>query len=251
MASRYFAQQRRIIARQVYSGLLAPPADFVIPSGSLVTRAFILNHNNINVESNIVIRNVGLFCNFADGLVFSMASVEPTAFQLKAYAYGPKGTNKTGTLSIVAGSTAVVGVGTQFDTDPDIAADGTFALDGSNAFIYRISSISDDTNLVLKEYPIASFSGQNFGLCTQLGGTKTLEFGTEIGVLNEMIPFDEVVSLPSFVPYGSDIQFIVLEIIFDNEDPDWTFLTKSISTDFSGDGATFYAMMDIELTGIA
>lgn len=247
MPNEYFSQERQIVARGHYSAVLAPPADVVIPAGDMATRAFIINHNNINRDSNIIIKRLGLFCNFADGLVIKNPATEPHSFRLLSYAYGPKGSNEPGTVSISPGSTTVTGVGTSFTA---LAAGDAFAVDGSDAFIYRIDSITNDTTLILKDIPIAEFTAENFGVCPLLG-SRTIESGTEIDVLNEMIPLDEVIVLPTFVSYTDTVQFVVIEIEFGDEGVPWSFLTKSIAADFAGDSAVFNTHMDVQLTGVA
>lgn len=70
--------------------------------------------------SNLILRRIGLFCNFADGLIFRTPYANPV-ITITAVPYSVSATPFTGTVNVLATSKSVDGVGTQFITEGLVA----------------------------------------------------------------------------------------------------------------------------------
>jgi len=247
MANKYFSVERRFFATNVYSAAIAPPADFDIAAGAWNNRLFSINNREINPNGAILVNRLGLYSNFADGLVqkehFDRIWVSLTA---RAYTYLPL-TQLTGTVSVTAGTNALVAAGdgaftTELAANDVITTGGPLGISGK--FLYRVASVTDDDNVVLKDYVEQTSAPTTWVKLTSLGSEAFRQI--EIRNLNEMSPVDQFLSPSLYAATG--VYYISLEIDFLAVVTSLTYMTKSINASYSGDTCFFDAYADIEYT---
>ena len=247
MSNKYFSTERRVWAKGVYAANITPPNDFTIASGAFLSPIVSIDQQALNPNSNIVINKVGLYSNFADGLVWKTVG-QRLWLGITARVYTIDTNFLTGMFAITAGSKAVTGVETAFNTE---LADGDVFTNGGasgllGTFVYRVNGNPPDAaNLTLHDWPEQSLTMMNMRKLVPLGSDAFRRI--EITTLNEMIDLDEFMKPSAFVAAGSVPRYVTLEMSFLNS-AGLTFLTKSINTAFSGDSCFFDTALDIEFT---
>jgi len=248
MPNKYASVERRVIAMSVHRSVINPPNDYDIAVGSFSNRLFTINQQVVNPQTNFIIRRAGLFCNFADGLVWgdggSALNSTPLFARIVSRSYTVD-TLLTGTLTRTVNSLAFTGAASSFTTELSandvIIPAAALGLDGQ--FPSRIASVTDDTNAVLKDPPERNNAGNNWWKLSE-EDDETFQY-IQLRQLNEMIDVNE--SLPSGTFGDADAVYVTLEVEFLYSDT-LNFLTKSIDPAFANDYAIFDVHLDIEYT---
>lgn len=247
MANKYSSILRTVRARNVYEGVIAPPADLTIVSGDWVQQVLQDRANIQSVQSNFILRRLGIFSNFADGLVFKNANER---INVRIFAQAYTRTLLTGTLQTTVGSKAVTGVGTSFTTE--VFTQDILAIPASgDQYSYHIvdGDPADDFNLNLTDYAEYNAITPAYKLISQ---PSFVQFNyRHISELNYMYEIDEFFSPLQFAtPALTDIVILAAinqsSLNFSASDID--FLTKSISTDFVDDVVHFDVVAELEFT---
>lgn len=243
MSTQYGSVRRTFTARNYYTGTITPPNDFVLGSSNkffpAISIAGLLNKN-----SNIIIKGIGIFSNFADGLVFkNPGDVMP----VHIYVQGKKLSNQlTGTFSVDTSNTSLVGVGTLMDTELN-AGDGTILLNPPNSALPQqivkiaVSTVNPLLGTLLTP-PLLSYSNVRAWTMTQATYVSVVEY---VKILNMMQPCEVFLSPIQYSNNATDLITIdVVSLI----DPSCTFMTKSVNTSFAGSAINFDVVLDIETT---
>ena len=142
-------------------------ANFTKQIGSLVAGAGTVVRNSAGVV-------VGVVSSVTDDTHLTLVS--NAAIDVTAGIYFITLTGHPGTITSTTGSTAVVGVGTEFTTEigSGISGTGTVLYNSSGAIIGIVSSVTDDTHLTLKvNGAVAVTNGKYFIVRTTRTGTIT------------------------------------------------------------------------------
>jgi len=241
MANKYFGIQRQFLAKGVYSAAISPPNNFTVPAaGGFATTIVDIDQESIDPDTNVILSEVGLFCNFADGLVLGQACQRLLlGFTARAFREDPTVGDLQGTLDITTCSKAVTGAGASFDTE---LADGEYFAVG--AWIYKVDGAPGGANAM----NIAYWPPQNHVGAT---GTKLQQVGTqiyrrvEITDLNMMVPINEFLTPALFS--SALVTRMAIEVSF-LQGVDLVYLTKSIDTSYADDPCFFDVRLGIEYT---
>jgi hypothetical protein len=243
--NRYDSTERRIVARNVYEGTIAPPADLSIAAGSWVQQPFHVGYNYLggaiySSEGNLFLKRVGLFSNFADGLVPKtparslIVRIEPGRYFVNP--------TPAGSVTFTAGSKTVTGIGTTFTADLPA---GSIVQSQSN-YIYRVASldgVNPDTVAYLSDYALYTEPGVIYNCLTSaVSAIYALSFGFR--TLNEMVPVEKYMPVSSIGAVGTKI--ILQAAVSSSDGGNMDFLTKSIDSLFAGDTAFFDVQAEIE-----
>lgn len=245
MSNEYFGVSRQFIAKDVHNGAISPPSDFTIPipaAGGFATTIVDIDQNSLDPDSNVIISRVGLFSNFADGLVKKTACDRLlVGFTARSFSGDSPDDDLTGTMNITACSKAVVGVGASFDTE---LADGNYFAAGS--YVFKVNGAPGGANAMnIHWWPPQSLAGTTGTKLTQIG-TQTFR-RVEITELNMFVPVNEFL-MPSTTGFSSVAATrMVLEAEFLNSTA-LDYLTKSISTAYDQDICHFDLIVELLYT---
>lgn len=239
--------------------LPAIPADLVVNTSNFISQG-VANYAttyggssstislSARANSQIVIRNIGIFSNFADGLVFKNAN---SGFAIQFTIEQLYREEITGTFnSFTAGSKTITGSGTLFTSEINTLNNDNIQIEGA---VYRVASVTNDTTLEVTQYPMASekvFSdltayrvkSQQVSMIT----SRDFNLGN-IRQLNEMIPVNYYSEgFDSGIPDGATNLGLFVTASLVREASPLEFLTKSIDTSFAGDTAFFDIVLDVE-----
>lgn len=253
MSNKYFSKQTRLISRGIIESPISPPAAFQIAASNNYRAMLPLDVDYINQQAIPNINGIGLFSNFADGLVPNARQM-PMQLNYNVHTFNA-GTQKAGTL---VGSTTsfitITGIGTAFLTD---FVNGDYILvQGwrnpllftSGHFILKVALVNDDTHLTVYGYNgFAIVNGSTYKKLTRISTVGKLDI-TEVNTLNEIYPTSSsnfryaFSTAPALVYYG-----IEATVYFPNTSG-YEYLTKSIDTSYVGDQCYFDYAMDFEYT---
>jgi hypothetical protein len=218
MPNKYSSVERRFWAKRAIAGdivLPLPPADFTITNAASVNIPRIFDTFDVgsqvqplSVNKNIMIKRIGLYSNFADGLIpKSNGSEIGIQIQVKGVYLGAQ---KTGGIGITRGSRNLTGVGTSFTTQ--IVPQAVYLTAQGRAF--QVESVTNNTTAVLASVPLFTEVGTAW-YDTATDGTDTL-YPVYIQNLNEMVDIDEFMTpsvystgLSTFVSITGDRKSVV------------------------------------------
>jgi len=238
--NKYASCERFYRARNIYAGTIAPPADLAIGSAAWVTQLFAIPATDLRKSSNIFMKSVGLYSNFADGLVFK-SPAESINLTLIAYA-----TTRTllyngiaAWVDATATISALVGTGTTFIAD----------LPGSNYILvgdqyFQTAAGAPPTNFLVNLRQPA-LSTMPFSALYKLTPIISPPFVTTFSVrqLNTQFKLENFIDVTSLsTTPATDILFLV------QPTQDATFLTKTIDASYSGDPVYFDVGIELEIT---
>jgi len=245
MSNKYFSQEQRLLSRGVYTGAINPPADFGIAKSSDYKGMFYPSLAVVNMYANAIVKSIGLYCNFADGLVFALPS-QPLILNLSILGFASTGGTLLGTSSSISNMNGLHGAGTSYDTQL-VAGDYIRSL--TSKYIYKVKTVTDADDLVLYGYYPQTISSERFEKLSVLG-TLVPQGIVQINTLNEMYPIT-LPSMQSLFASNSFIRTFTLEINLDIEATSGvTFLTKSVDTSYAADTVTFDGAIDFEFTPV-
>lgn len=236
-------KKQTIVSKGVFNDALSLPNDFVwdIPAVTPLPFCYI-NKFDINENTNMIIRKVGVFSNFADGLVPKNRGEHlPMTFNITGY---DAGTLQTGTVTVNAGNQSVVGAGTNFMGEFSVS--DVVSIPGLSAtWLMHIKSITDNTNMDLTEYPLFDHTGENIALHSSVGGGTVSTFELPV-VFNHMFTVDEFIPILTTIGTTAPSFITVRPQLLHEEDID--FLTDSISTDYDGEDCFIDIVAEVEYT---
>ena len=238
---------------------LAPPAALVIddsasgstpPNPDLVMQFFDSTKLQQPEEGwlplgNVFLKRMGLFSNFADGLV--LENLEGR-LSLNVVISTFSAVKMTGTIAFTKGSNLVTG--TNFNADIIgtarnfvIAADTIFDLDLRNAFaIYKV----DNTNARISNYAYNSYAGDTYFLTESV--VRYITTLNAIDCLNNMV--DVEMFFPAAVSVTGTNPYAYAYLSVDTTDSKFSLLTNTISDSFATTPASFDAAIELECTYI-
>lgn len=245
--NQYGSVVRRLVARNLAELTMpAIPVDLQIANASWKSQlvrykrpTVATDYLRMNVNSNVVVRELGIFCNFADGLVFHSPANRLTAF-VTVGGYS-QGSALTGAITSTIGSKALSAVGGSFTTE--LSVGGTIEDDLNN--MYVVDAIADNDNATLTDYALVSRAGTTwYGMSA--GGSATWQ--TDITQLNYMFRQERFNANALFSAAG--VQQIGIRVAVQNQNTAATvdFLTKTIDTTYAADTVIFDAIADVEFT---
>lgn len=241
MANKYFGVQRQFLAKGVYSAAINPPNNFTVPTvAGFATTIVDIDQESIDPDTNVILTEVGLFSNFADGLVLGQACQRLLlGFTARAFRDDPTVGDLQGAVTINTCSKAVTGAGAAFDTE---LADGDYFAVGS--WVYKVDGNPAGANLMnIAYWPPQNHSGST-GTKLQQVGTQTFR-RVEITDLNMMVPVNEFLTPALFS--STAVTKMAIEVSF-LQGVDLIFLTKSIDTSYADDPCFFDVRLGIEYT---
>jgi hypothetical protein len=213
----------------------------LIPPDNAITPHF---GEAINHQGNVIIRSFGLYCNFADGLVWFAPD---NRIHAKLVYFPSARSIRTGTLTFTAGSRAVLGVGTSFTTELAVGdiimtpPAPVTAIETTGEYAV-VDVITDNFNLVLTTAARRTAAGVDF---YRLGGGFGGDFFDiyDIMQFNTMYPFDKFFDYRSFL--GAGVTDVVMFVDVFN---DVIFHTASIDPAFDGANVMIDAHVEVEYT---
>jgi len=253
--NKYSSVNRFLRARNVVEATIAPPADFTIAAASWVPQLFTPNRNNdntypvsINNNSNLILKSLGVYSNFADGLVFKTPAdridVDITVGMYSQLTHA-------GTVTVVQGTKTVTGLGTNFG---GLLSVGSIIRIGDCFYIVAsFDGVSPNTILYTTDYIKVSTAGVPWWEMA-IGVSPAQDyFYEDISQLNTQFPIDKYCFPSLYGATGATTVLItgkvnlwtsIASVIRSNHDI--TFMTKSINTAFVGDTAFFDLGIELE-----
>ena len=244
--NKYGSQQLFLRAPNCYETTINPPNDLTLASGNWQEQIFNPVRNTFNSQANFTVKSIGVFSNFADGLVFKNASesldvvIEVAIFNEVTVATG-------GTVQGAAGSNRITGAGTAFVVDFNVG-DIIYMADflGLPQYHFRITNIIDNTNMDVGTYLTRNVvpGGYTKGV---LQGTASPVSFIKINQLNTLFDVDHFVNSNNFlIGAGVTDGTLILTAYVNNGialssvgPHDVDFLTKSINATFATDAIMF------------
>lgn len=245
--NRYGSIEKTFWARNVYQGTfaVAPPADLTILNTDW-HQQFLFNKytllDAVSINTNIFVKNVGVFCNFADGLVFK-TEIDVIDLAIQAFVIAPVAPPVVGTITLSPASRAVTGVGFAPLLPGSIIRSGLYT--------YIVEAIADDNNATLTDFPKNTLVGAAWAQWGATGPSVVINC-TDIRSLNQFIPVERFLSPVAFSV--TDPSFLLMLMVFDINQitgttaHNVTFLTKSIDPAFAGDVVTMDVGITLEYT---
>lgn len=229
-------------ARNMFEGTISPPNDFTIGGTNWETQILNVRRNLVSPNGNFFIRSMGLFCNFADGLVLSGAAMQMTAL-FRASARNRTTPSVAATWSATSKTITCVSAGFAINDRVILMSDGTPGHVNTQYGI--VKTIPDAASLTLSDYPLANNGGN--ATITKLTSATAVETGTvrldarELNLLYAREVFFSPVLLTS-----SPTTELLIEVQATTVNMTW--YTKSINTSFDGDNIFWDVQSDVEYT---
>jgi len=269
--NRYSSTGAFLRARNLFEGTIAPPADFTVAAATCKKQLFTQvsplatpageGPNELNFNSNILIRSIGIYSNFADGLVFKNASnrfdVKIGAANYSASAF------LAGSVTFTEGTKQVDGAGTFFTTGaiPLVAGDiiklGTAGPAGGERYyvVDYIDPVLVDTRLFVTDYLKDTIGGAGRPVVKMIfpvAGSQQNYYCEDIGEMNMQFPIDKYMYPSLYGGAGGNETIITVELNVIHPDyrvaHDTVFMTKSVNVAFAGDPCFFDAGIELEYT---
>lgn len=237
--NKYFGVVRQFVAKDVYHDTISPPSDFQISANGFTTTMVDMDQGSVDSNTNLIVTDVGLFCNFADGFVRKTPCERVyVQFNIKAFA---EDSALTGLITIAACDKTVTGAGTSFDTE---LADNDYFAQGR--YVYKVDGNPGAANsMEMHWWPVRNAAGVAAVKLTEVGSLAVFVDPIEITELNCMVPVNNY-ALPSLFSSVAANR-LVLEATVVNPST-LTYLTKSVCTDFADDTAFFDVVANVLYT---
>jgi len=256
MSNNYFSKTARLFARGIYTGTITPPNDFavnIVAQGNIALGMFPVNLVNVSSQSAANIKTIGLYSNFADGLVPKntgeslLLSVTKIGFTAGAALTGTK-------VNIAASRNALIGTGTLFVGELSVGdyimlVNRTVPI--SQRFIYKVKTITDNLNLAIWGYVDPSMIG-DYDILKLTPNTYAKNPLVVIAAnLEDMFPYEDMVQPYIFtltLPAGTYTYFGLEANLEVTSNLTVSYLTKSIDTSFAANTCFFDMAIDLEYT---
>lgn len=242
--NKYASTIRTYTVRNLHEAVLTTGSDIVIPN-DVPLRVVPEFSADVNPETNFLPVRVGVFSNFADGLIFKTpANRIDVSMAFLAYNY-----DEEFSLDLTYGATAVT------------VSAGTAGWVNGNSYAVEIETVGFDGRKVVMmvdatgpaagnlrdywPYSTGTFDTKNLDL-TSAGENYTHK---NISTLNCMYQINEFAE-PFQFGGGADYDVVVMRVVL-NLDPTHTteFLTNIIDSSFDDETVYFDVVTDIEFTG--
>jgi hypothetical protein len=245
--NKYNTQLMTLVARNVFEGVVVPPADLSL-SASSRDQVFNLSEagqftfsSPVNAGRNIFLSRLGLFSNMADGLVFNLASARPSIILTASTMR--ESLTLSGGATFTQGSKVVTGAGSAYNVE--IAAGNylAFTTPGFLERVVRVAHVTGAGQFELYDYSLNTLPGVTLRKLTT--GTPAISFTTNgLPVLNTLF------STECFMPIGVNAvnpaytYYTVLtgRVEFPGTA---TFSTKSIDTAFANTPVFFDLVAEV------
>ncbi len=243
--NRYSSREQTLYARNVMEKVISPPSNLaIVPATDMIRQVFSSNGLAINSNSNAVCKRVGIFCNFADGLVFK----DPFGrLNVNIYAYGctlpasPLAGDINGGL---AGQKDIIGLGTSWNTALNVG-DLILITGLTGQQITYVKTITDATHIQLSDYlRFTPLNGKVYKYA--INGSAAFTF-YDMAVMNAMHSCDVYLRPSQYANASTNAIVFAAQLWSANN---FEFLTKSANPAFAGDTAFFDAVIDLEYTAI-
>lgn len=244
---------RTFLARNVLGPKqIIPPADVTLLESDWLTQLVEFGPQTLDDQSNLLVRRVGLFSNFADGLVFKNP-YERFHIQLTAYSasIGAKLSGKGNTPSL--STKALTGDASTIFTGEVSPGDVLLLVRNSDsrAQYVTVDSVTDNSNIILRDFPLFVESSDNllmFKMQLTAGASSTIV--RHVNNLNQMYDLDWF-ARPAFISSASDV---LIKASVNQDIPtccdghDHELATVSMSTDFANYSMWVDVVLDCDVT---
>jgi hypothetical protein len=257
MSNRYGSYSRTIVARNVvWDGSVAPFAGKVLASpsplvinnpGDTQGQFFQFNNGSLsgdewNTDGNAFIKRIGVFSNYADGLIFATPSSR-LSVQVRTAVVEIIPQQQAGLMNFTAGSNVVTGTGfNQLSSSPCFIADTANVYDAHYYTFYRqnnvLGYISDYAFVDKVAAPVSEVALQN-----------TLSSVTlrSIGQLNQF--YDAEFFLPAHITKLTAAQTVLFYGVLNLDSGlSMNFATNIIDVTLNNNIVTFDIMAEVEVT---
>jgi hypothetical protein len=249
--NQYGSTVRTFRARNLFETTITPPNDLTVASATCKRQVLNREQYQLNIQSNLIIKRLGVFCNFADGLVFK-SSAWPLNVSMFATVY--QRTLVAGSFNVTAGSKAVTGVGLSAFADQDRILLYCGASPLTRQYFIVDGTPASDNAMTLTDY--SDITAVNPGLMYKMtaivgtsGGTLNFPSIRELNYMYEVDQFWSPLLLGS--PLMTDMLITVLlnnGLTKQFDSSDTPFLTKSVDTSFAASAVAFDVVADVEYT---
>jgi len=248
--NKYASQSRVFRARNVVEGgALAPPADFTMTAAMIKTQ-LLQPDRTLNLNGNFTVQQLGVFCNFADGLVFKDARYRLDVL-ITARTFVQAGADLTGVLTFDPSTKDVTAVGGAFLAE--IVPGDYISIIASGFKEYAIVDSRTNNNLMaLRDYPFLSPPGLAYTArkLTASGGTVSSFLIRDISELNYLHACDAFLSPSAFsTAAATDVLMTatILQRVNGGGALSIPFLTKGIDVSFTNN-VFFDIVANVEYT---
>jgi hypothetical protein len=240
MSNRYGSVLRSFTIRNIYEAVLTTGTDIVIPQNQLNRTVSDFSYNT-HQETNFIARKIGIFSNFADGLVWKNPADRAdltTDFLVFEYA-------DSYTVNVTYGSRAITASAAVWPalTNISIAIDLPNNLTG--VFIISTATTSTGTLEDYWSYPTnPNLAARNL---TQIGAFETWTM-KNLSLLNCMYEYNEFAQ-PFVIGQGNSYDIIAMRVAL-NADTNHTttFMTNTIDSSYDSEKVYFDIVTEIEFT---
>lgn len=252
--NRYASIEKTFFARNVYQGALAAvlPADLVIAAADWKPQLFVNKYSvidPISINSNVFIKQAGIYCNFADGLVFKSFK---DVIDIKVFGFiaNPRILPAPVTGNFVGSPASKTVTGTNFN----LLSPGSIIKVGD--YFYCIDTIAGGgLSSVLTDFPkITQGAGSTFEEWVALSPFFTFNL-TDLRNLNCMYPVERFISpsnvvAPASLAATSKLLLLVsgINALTGMDSHSVTFLTNTIDSTFASADVSFDVGLTIEYT---
>jgi hypothetical protein len=247
--NKYGSHVKAFRARNVVEGTLAPPGDFSITSANIFTQV-LQPERSININSNFSVQQVGVYSNYADGLVIKDPRYRLDVF-ITARSYIQAAVDLTGVLTFDPSTKNVTAVGGAFLAE--LAAGDFISIIAAGFKEYAIvNSVTNNNLLVLRDYPYLNPAGLLYTArrLAPSGGTASAVLYRDVSELNQMNQVEQFLTPTLYsVAAATDIVLTgsILQRVGAGGPITIPFLTKSIDVTFTN-SIYFDIMANIEYT---
>lgn len=235
---------------------LSPPSDFSLAPAECYEGVVDVQPGEWNVNSRLIVREVGIFSNFADGLVFKNI-YEKMSLKLTATTLSTDHV-LAGTATTTLNARGIVGAGTSWNTGADqlVPGDVVLVTTPNTSQYCVVNTVTNDTNITFTQYPKMASGNVTLTLLSRPAATLQDKTGfRNISALNTFYDIDWFINPRIATNDHQPVIFVKINSGFDvaGQPPSisqhsTTFLTKSISTDFADDHVSFDVLFKCEVT---
>jgi len=241
--NQYGSVIRTLTARNVIEKVIAPPADLLVATTDCIGQIFEAGQRQIAnpsfkyyVESNIILHRLGVFSNFADGMVWKTPySRMGVRISFTPFSMLPA---ISGTVTVASNSKALTGdLSTLFVAE--IPAGTNIMIGGA---IFTVALVTDNQNAVLTDYAINAAGVQCLKLSTPAPTVSTLLYGVEnFNTMYEHEAFVPISTIAGNLPF----YFITATPVLVD---DSTLMTRTIDPSYGREIAYFDVKADFEFS---
>lgn len=245
MSPRYGSILRSYVVRNLEEAALTSGTDIVVPATGGFIRTAPMLTEDIHNETNFIVEKVGIFSNFADGLVlkdpqnrFHLA-MSATAYQRASDPY---------TLSFTYGSKNVTTAVGNPGWTPAVNYPVAIQNPVTSGWIVMYITATAATTGTLEDYWLFPTSTPASETVTEIVSSTDYDFKS-ISVLNCMYNVNQFFQ-PLLFSGGSSYDYIGIRVALNQyTSHNTTFMTHSINSAFDTSTVHFDAILDVEFTG--